>query len=480
MHAVRSSFVVVLFFAVALSACTRDSRHVSEPSSSKEHAIRLGAALDARFVKADSESPQTLIARVRLAPEERPDGKRPPVNLALVVDTSGSMEGRAIDNARKASAFLIDQLHDGDRLAIIRFDSTAEVLVGSRELDDDSRREMKAKVGRMQARGTTDMEEGLRLGIAEVSANINPRGVNRIVLLGDGIPNEEARIPGLAQGAGSSGISITALGLGADYNESLMGAIAQLSGGKFHYVEDSSKVASFFENEVLRLDGVYARNAELEFLPGPGVVVESVIGQASTNDGRKVRLSLGDLSRTDKREVFVRFAVTGQHAGATVELCDAVLRYDAPGGERAEERIYLSARATASAEDLTKGQNSDIQTEAAFAQAAATTVQAIDLARQGQREQAIELLNRTAKDIEAFAKTHHNDKLVKEAEALRGLATDLPQPTRAQVAPAAAAPEAFEAAADRPSVATPKPALKSSGNGARLRAIHDAAIQRLQ
>src|SRR5262249_49922339 len=157
------------------------------------------------------------------------------------VDTSGSMEGRAIADATTASKLLVDSLKDGDRLSVVRFDSTAEVLAASTELDGQSRTDIKKKLNALSARGTTDMEAGLRMGIAQVSAHLNPQGINRVVLLGDGIPNEESAITGLVQSARSSGISITSLGLGSDYNESLMGTIAQLSGGKFHYVEDSSK-----------------------------------------------------------------------------------------------------------------------------------------------------------------------------------------------------------------------------------------------
>jgi hypothetical protein len=107
----------------------------------------------------------------------------------------------------------------------------------------ENRAEVKAKIAAMRAQGTTDMASGLRKWLDEVRSHIDPKGINRIVMLGDGDPNDEAPIRPLAQEAGSAGISITALGLGADYNETLMGAIAQLSGGRFRFGEDSTKVA---------------------------------------------------------------------------------------------------------------------------------------------------------------------------------------------------------------------------------------------
>jgi Ca-activated chloride channel family protein len=463
---VRLRLALALLGLIAL-ACGRDTK-TQEPSNTREKLLRLEATLDGSYVRAEASEP--IVARIRIAPEPRPERKRPAVNLALVVDTSGSMQGKAIEDAKKASMTLVDSLKDGDRLAVVSFDSSSHVLVQSAELDDDSRKEMRQKLEAMRAVGTTDMESGLREGIAQVTAHTNPQGINRIVLLGDGIPNEEGSIRGLVQGARGSGISITALGLGADYNEALMGEIAQISGGKFHYVDDSKKVATFFQEEVLRLDGVYARNAELEFVPGPGISVERVVGQATTADGKKFRLPLGDLSRGEKREIFLRLRVSDQKAGANVELCDAVLRYDSPGGQRTEERVFLGAKASTDEKQLKLGKNSEIELGSAFAEAAATTLQAIQLARAGQRPQAIELLKKTADEIEKVAKLYANKKLADEVEALRGLASDLPQPT-ADVAPAPAAGAGM---------APPKRPVASPESAERLRRQHDSALQRLQ
>ncbi len=453
---------------VLFLACSRDSHGPEQASGAEEKLVRIEAKLDASSIPADKAG--TALARLRIAPEPRPERGRPPVNLALVVDTSGSMEGRAIEDAKKASRALVDALKDGDRLAVVGFDSSATVLVESTELDSDARSEMKQKLAAMHARGTTDMESGLRQGLAQVSAHRNPQGINRIVLLGDGIPNEESAIRRIAESARSSGISVTALGLGADYNEALMGEIAQISGGKFHYVDDSKKVAGFLGGEVLRMDGVYARNAELELVPGPGVAIEKVIGQRASVEGRRIRLPLGDLSRGDQRELFVRLKVEEHHAGANVELCDAVLRYDAPGGHRSEERVFLSARSTNDGVALARSKNADIELGAAFAQAAAATVEAIELARAGQRHLAIKLLSVTADEIDRIAKDHENTKLAEEAEALRGLRNDLPPPSAPLPAPAAAME------LDEQSV----PKAMSRESGERLRRKHDSAMQALQ
>jgi Ca-activated chloride channel family protein len=458
--------MVLAVFGFLACACSRDSR-LEQATDKQEKLVRLDAELDQRLVSTQNG---VTIARLRIGQEPRPEGKRPRVNLALVVDTSGSMEGRPIEDARKASIQLVEALKDGDRLAVVSFDSAATVLVESNELDSDTRAEMKKKLTAMRARGTTDMDAGLRQGLSQVSNHLDPQGINRIVLIGDGIPNDESAIRGIAQSARSSSVSITALGLGSDYNEALMGDVAQLSGGKFHYVDDSAKVATFLDNEVLRIDGVYARNAELELIPGPGVAIEKVIGQRATPQGRNFRLPLGDLSRGDKRELYVRLAVAEHKSGSSVELCDAILRYDAPGGQRTEERVFLGARASSDEKAVAASKNAGIELGAAFAQAAAATLEAIELARAGQKAQAITLLEATAKDVERIAKAHSSKKLAEEADALRGLQSDLPPPS----APPAPAPAAALDMGKRPA---PKMSPESQE---RMRRQHDSAMQSLQ
>jgi Ca-activated chloride channel family protein len=231
--------------------------------------IVLDGALERRVLPAGEEAIEH--ARVRIGVRDPTRGQDAHANIALVVDTSGSMKGDLIVEARKAAASLVDALSDDDRLAVVAFHSKTEVLLPSTPLDDDVREQAKSAIAAMRAVGTTDMSGGLQAGLDQVGAYFDANGINRVVLLGDGVPNEGSALRPMAEAAGRRGISITSLGLGEDYDESVMGAIAQLSGGRFHYIESAAKVVAFLKQEALRLDGVYARNAVLELTPGPGV-----------------------------------------------------------------------------------------------------------------------------------------------------------------------------------------------------------------
>jgi len=243
-----------------------------------------------------------VAARVRIHARQMPSAASPPVNLGLVIDTSGSMEGKAIADARAAARSVLDSMKDGDRLSLVVFHSTAEVLVPSTVLDARSRATIAERIRAMRAQGTTDLQTGLVHGIEEVGRALKPDGINRIVLLSDGVPNDASALVAAAQAAGQRGISITALGLGLEYDETLMTAIAQNAGGRFHFIRDSAQVAAVMRDEVLELRRVVARNAQLVLTPGPGVALAAVLGQAPIQSGRVTQVPIGELAQGETRE----------------------------------------------------------------------------------------------------------------------------------------------------------------------------------
>jgi Ca-activated chloride channel family protein len=357
-----------------VESCSRAS---APPNAHGSTAITITADPANRFVKADAGVEVTAVVRVLAQRAQR--GERPPANIALLVDTSGSMEGRALEEARAASLALLGALGPKDRLAVVVFHAKTEVLLPSTALADADLGELRAAIGRMQARGTTDMAGGLRAALAEVMRNYDARGVNRIILLGDGVPNDPAPIEATLAQASQHRIAITALGLGLDYDESLMGHVALATGGRFHYVSDASKVATFFHDEVARVHDACARNARLVVTPGPGVVIDSVVGQATVRNGANVEVALGDLSYGDRRDLVVKAHGTSHADGSSIELLDATLTF-AEGADdgTVEKSAFLGLRATSDTQLIAKSHDPDVEREAARVEEAAKTVKAIE------------------------------------------------------------------------------------------------------
>lgn len=362
--------------AVIAPICFSCTRTPNAPAASEPSPIAVKAALGNALVK--SGASQSMFARIEVGAAPRSPSARPPVNLVLLVDTSGSMEGKPIADARAASLALLETMSPKDRLSVVSFDSKVDVLLPSTRLDDADLREVRAKIGAMNARGTTDMATGLRRALDQAESAMEKDGVNRIVLLGDGVPNDDAQINSLVAEATLRGISITTMGLGNDYDETLMGRIAQQSGGKFSYVEDSAKVTSFFREEVTRLHRVVAKNAWVELRPGPGVRIKSVIGRPSgAVDGRAMSVQLGDLTYGETNEIVVELATTPAKDGAAVEALDAVVHwYD--GTTEREERTFLGAKATTDEAKIGAAKSKDVADAVSRAQDAAATLKKIE------------------------------------------------------------------------------------------------------
>ncbi len=388
--------------------------------------VQLDGELLNNYVPAGETS--EVVSLLRITTQRLQDERSSPINMALVVDTSGSMEGQPIEDARAASLSLLELLAPGDRLAIVAFGSSAEVVVESTRLGEGPHDDIRGRIESMRARGTTDLAGGLGSGIREVMRHRLSNGINRIVLLSDGVPNDSAQVHELAEAAGRDNISITALGLGLEFDENLLGMIARRSGGNYHFLENSSMVAEVFRDEVRSIQRVVARNAALTFRPGPGISIASVVGHELTESENGPLLPLGELVEGEELELVVRISTNSRRAGTAVELYDAVLDFDDAihGAGPLQRRLYLGARSTDDDGELARGRNEDVERSAISLQAAAETIEAIRYARDGQIEQAQEILNRNEVAARRAARPRRDRRLEAQVESMGQLRETLP------------------------------------------------------
>jgi Ca-activated chloride channel family protein len=474
-----------LFLALSLAAlggCKKEGIEIKPPDPVEVVApavdpevVSLASALSQKLVAADKAG--EIRVRLRIDAAKLKHSKRPPINVVLVVDSSGSMEGKAIEDARAAALALVDGLAEGDHFAVVTFDSLTRVLVPSTTIDAASQGSIREHIGKMAARGTTDLAGGLTAGLAEVQRGYLNNGVNRLVLLSDGVPNDESAMASLGQTAASMQVSITALGLGLEYNETLLASLARQTGGKFHFIEDSAKVAAVLGEEVLRLERIVAQNLTLSLLPGPGVSIEGVLGhngQPLANRG--LQLGLGDLGEGSHRELIVRLRVGPHRDGASLELMDAVLGFQdaVVGAGLLERRVFVAARASGDPAQVAASRDPQIELQFARALADAATVDAIALARGGQLAAANIVIDRAEPEARQAAKQFDDADLRAQAEGLVKLRKALPtlgpapqpmtQPIAGGMQPAAV-------------IAAPAAPVDSS---ATVKRSHARAVQRLQ
>jgi Ca-activated chloride channel family protein len=361
-----------------------------------------------------------VIVRVRLTGLETVQKQRPPVNLALVVDTSGSMVGAPIERAREACARLVDALQVGDSLSIVTFGTQARTVVAAHTLDDKSKLRAKEEIAKIPAEGTTNMSAGLELGLVELSRVHRPDGMSRMVLLGDGVPNDATPILGVAQRVAAIGATITSLGLGLEFDETLMTQIAQRSGGRFHFIDDAARVSAVFEKEVTQVKRVASRMATVDFSPGPGVTILEVLG-AGASGLPTTRVNVADVIEGQSREIFVKLRVDAKTSGA-VELLDTTITYaDGSGRASFNTHEFETLRIVAKEADLVETRKPDVELEGVRLRVAQNLVDAIGRARGGDVAGARTLLDQTVKLSTEASKRHGDADLASKAEEARKL-----------------------------------------------------------
>lgn len=193
---------------------------------------------------------------------------RTPLNLALVIDRSGSMGGGKLENAKEAALALVDRLSDDDILSVVAYDTEASVVVPATRASD--RETIRAAIRRIGTGGSTALFAGVSLGAREARKFLDRRRVNRLLLLSDGLANVGPQSPGELAELGASfakeGISVTTFGLGLGYNEDLMSRLALASDGNHAFIENAADLARIFDAEFGDASSVVARDVRLRVI----------------------------------------------------------------------------------------------------------------------------------------------------------------------------------------------------------------------
>lgn len=226
-------------------------------------------------------------------------GRRVPVNIALVVDRSGSMEGEPLDYVKRACSYVVDMLTPEDILTIVTFEETVEVIMPARRVTDPNL--IKQHIARITAGNTTNLFDGLYAAGSQVGSVPTDGYVNRILLLTDGEPTaglkDFASIVNQVAELKARGITVTALGFGPEYNEELMAGIARRSGGNYYYIARPEEIPDVFRREVEQVLGTVARNARLTLHLPRGITVRNVYGTQAAHGPRASEIVLGDIEK---------------------------------------------------------------------------------------------------------------------------------------------------------------------------------------
>lgn len=264
------------------------------------------------------------------------DDGRTPLNLALVLDRSGSMGGARLDAAKRAASQLVKRLHPRDRVTVVAFDDEVTTVAEPGTADDHEA--LSAAIEAVTAGGMTNLSGGWLRARALLSDASGGHDVNRIILLTDGHANvgltDPAQLRGLAaRAAADEGITTTTIGVGDGYDEELTIAMAEAGLGTSYYMERPDQAPAIFDEELLGLLSMCAQNLEVRLRPTDAVEATAVLHSypATPLPDDTLVLAVGDLYAREPRQVLVEFALPalpGDAGADAIAVCRVEVRAD--------------------------------------------------------------------------------------------------------------------------------------------------------
>jgi Ca-activated chloride channel family protein len=357
-------------------------------------AVSLNAGLSHRYVQAGS--PGDVFLRLTLDAAEPRKVRRPGMNLALVIDRSGSMASEnKLASAKSAADQLVNRLRPDDHLAIIAYNDEIRTVVPSMPVRE--RHVFHAAIAGLTSGNSTDLHGGMLAGYEEVLRNYDENRINRVLLISDGLANkgvtEPQQIWTRAGRCRAQGVRISTMGVGLSFDENLMSSIAEHSGGNYHYINQAEGIGLALERELDELSQVVARDVFVSVRPCEGVQVTEVVGYRHELVRERLEIPVSDLYSGERRQIVLRLRVPSDHAVELPVLSVSVRYENAATGERHEARCPpLSIRYTKFAQLIKQHTDIDVMSRVEVVRNAETLALAMQHQKQGQTDLARRIL----------------------------------------------------------------------------------------
>lgn len=356
-------------------------------NQTKNNAIQVQIQADKAVITAGQPTARILEIRVA-APAAEQDRPRLPLNLALVLDRSGSMHGDKLHYARQAAVHVIDLLGEQDRAAVVVYDDQVQVLASSQLMGEKAKRQVKEKIAQIRSGSSTNLFGGWMMGCHEVAEVASAQNFNRTLLLTDGLANVGERDPGqLAFHTHElfvRGISTSCFGVGQGYDEHLLEAMANHGGGSFHFLETLNAIPTVFEREFDEIINVALRDLELTVELPESVQASVSANWHNTREGNKLKVFLGSLPAGRDQAVYLRLENLTPSENGTLEIPVKVMGKDAD--QRVHEAVATLTITTVTAEDeAAQPQDQALMERFALVDLADRANQAMQMEREGDR-----------------------------------------------------------------------------------------------
>ena len=371
--------------------------------TSISHPSLLGGERQRTFIKVDLEGFHL---------EQKTE--RAPVNVALVLDKSGSMNGEKMEQAKAAAIQAVELLNEKDKLSIITYDSQVHVLVPVTSVTD--KRSVRNKIRHIQANGGTALYDGVVAGANQLREYLSTNGVHRVILLSDGQANEGPDTPSELGALGAAlireNISVTTIGLGLGYNEDLMVQLAMRSDGNHNFVEHADLLAQVFNQEFGDVMSVVAQDVKIHFDLKKGFKPIGVQGREAIIKGQQVEVALNQLYGNQEKYILLEIETDPEERSGTHEVAQVALSYDNVVTQNTDQfENLITAEFTQSRQEVEENIYAPTMVSAIEQQAVQIEEKAIELRDRGQQAEAEALLRQNASYLKENAELYDSDRL---------------------------------------------------------------------
>lgn len=352
-----------------------------------------------------------------IAPDDA--AERPPVNVALVLDRSGSMQGPRLAQAKDAAILALDSLRPADTVAVVAYDDAPEVLMSTEPFLE--RQYAEQVIRSIRANGRTALYGGVVAGAEELRKYRDDGKVNRIVLLSDGMANVGPSTPSelgqLGRTLGEEGMAVTTIGLGLGYNEDLMARLADASDGNHVFAESPEELAAIFRSEFGELTGAVAVDVVITVQCRNGVRPLRALGREAVIEGDRARFRLHQLNPRQEKYLLLEVEVPPGQDGAELVVAEVSVSYvDLGSKQRDRLEAKTRARYSDSAEKSERSVNTSVMVSAAEQIGAAMGEEALRLKDKGDTEGAKAALRQKTEHLEQQASRLSSERLREQGQ----------------------------------------------------------------
>ena len=347
------------------------------------------------------------------------ESARPPVNLTLVLDRSGSMSGSKIEKAKEAAITALRSLDPRDIFSLVIYDHSVQTLVPPQSAANTEW--IEARIRSIYPGGNTALYGAVSQGAAEVRKNLYDQYVHRVILLSDGLanvgPSSPADLARLGAALIKEGISVTTVGIGTDFNEDLMTQLADRSDGNHYFVESSRDLPRIFAAELGDVLSVAARKVVITIDCPTGVTPLRIVGREGRIRGKSVEIHLNQLYGGQEKYALVEVMVEPGRVDELKTIADARCSYENALTNQQEDTMAVAqVRFSKSEREVRGSASKTVQKALVENEMAEARDKALDLYNAGRKDEAVQQLKAKSAEIATRSQALGFSDIAEEAE----------------------------------------------------------------